>query len=200
MTSREGEVHLIRSRLIGFFAISAMIGFAAFSLPNSSANPSALPDTLSVCPDSTWRPEGDVFEIGVCVSAGLQDLMGYNVTVSFDSSVIELLDVEEGPLPQMASDTTFFWWFDHGVKSDAVHVNGAILGRTVDGPGELFTMTFKAKKHGVVRTTAISIAASELRDGVNWPIGHERRNGFVAVEPTVQVEQSTWGAIKSRFD
>jgi len=86
------------------------------------------------------------------------------------------------------------------VKSDYVHVNGAVLGATIDGPGELFTLTFKAKTHGVVRTTDVVIVYSVLRDGANRPIDHETRDGFVAVEPTVRVEQSTWGAIKSRYD
>jgi hypothetical protein len=191
---------LIRGRLIGFVFISVLTGFAAVSPPNPSATPSVFPDTVLVYPDSTWRPEGDVFEIRVCVSAGVSDLMGYNVSVTFDSSVIEILDAEEGTLPRSSTDTTFFWWFDRGVKSNVAHVNGAVLGTTVDGPGDLFTMTFKAKKHGTVRTTGILIATSELRDGLNRPIGHERRNGYVAVEPTVRVEQSTWGAIKSRFE
>ncbi len=70
-------------------------------------------------PDSTWRAEGEVFSIGICFSAGVKGVMGYNIAVTFDSSVIEIMNVEEGPLPQSASDTTFFWWYNAGVKTDS---------------------------------------------------------------------------------
>jgi hypothetical protein len=181
------------------FTISAIAGLPAIQGHGPLALSPLLSDTLFVSPDSTWRAEGEVFDIGICVSPGITELMGYNVAVTFDSSVIGILDVSEGPLPQASSDTTFFWWFNDGVKTDSVHVNGAILGATVDGPGELFTLTFKALKHGVVRTTAIRIAVSALRDGSNHPIAHERKNGFVAVEPTIPIEETTWGAVKNLY-
>jgi len=187
-------------RLVIVAVIPIIIGLASLPVSNPSAFMRSSTDTISVCPDSTWKAEGEVFEIGICVSAGLTGVMGYNIAVTFDSSVVEIVDVDEGPLPQSASDTTFFWWYDDGVKSDYVHVNGAVLGATIDGPGELFTLTFKAKTHGVVRTTDVVIVYSVLRDGANRPIDHETRDGFVAVEPTVRVEQSTWGAIKSRYE
>jgi hypothetical protein len=172
---------------------------ASLGLSGPSARISLFPDTLSVSPDSTWKSEGQIFQIGIRVSSGVTGLMGYNVAVTFDSSVIRILDVEEGPLPRTASDTTFFWWFNPGGESDSVHVNSAVLGATVDGPGELFTLTFKALTHGAVRTTIVRIAYSDLRDGTNHPIAHGRKDGFVAVEPTVRVESATWGAVKEMY-
>lgn len=179
--------------------LAVAAGAASLGVSGLSAQTPLFAGTLYVSPDSTWVSEGEVFQIGVCVSAGITDLMGYNVAVTFDSSVIEILDVEEGALPLSASDTTFFWWFNPGVKSDSVHVNGAVLGGTVDGPGELFNLTFKALTHGVVRSTIIRIACSDLRDGTNHPIDHEKRNGFVAVEPTVPSHRATWGAVKDLY-
>lgn len=137
-------------------------------------------DTLSVCPGYVWQPLGAVFGIGICVPAGITDLMGYDVTVAFDSSVVEIMGAYEGPLPQAASDTTFFWWFNPGVKSNSVHVNGAILGATVHGPGALFTIMFKAR-YGPVLATDVCITYSELRDGINDPIAHERKCGLIEI-------------------
>ena len=188
-------------RLIFFGVIPIILGLASLPVSNPSAFMPLSSDTLAVCPDSTWKAEGEVFEIGICVSAGLTGLMGYNIAVTFDSSVIEIVNAEEGPLPQSFPGNTFFFWYNAGVKTDSVRVSGAVLGGgTMDGPGELVTLTFKAKTHGVVRTTDIVVAYSELRDDLNESIDHETRDGFVAVEPTVRVEQSTWGAIKSRYD
>lgn len=188
-----------KTRLAIFVGILIIVALASIPVSNPTALGTLFSDTLSACPDSTWQPEGAVFEIGICLSAGITSLMGWNVAVTFDSSVIQIVSVDEGPLPQAASDTTFFWWFNSGVKSDSIRVNGAILGATVDGPGELFTLTFKALRHGVVKTTDVCITYSALRDGVNHPIAHERRCGFVAVEPTVPAEQTTWGAMKDRY-
>jgi hypothetical protein len=143
---------------------------------------------VAVCPDSTWKSEGEVFPIGICISAGLKGVMGYNVAVTFDSSVIQIMNVEEGPLPQSSSDRTFFWWYDAGVKTDSVQVNGAVLGATMDGPGELFTLTFKAKTPGPVSSTDVVVAFSELRDDWNEPIDHETRDGFVQIYPATGIE------------
>jgi hypothetical protein len=143
---------------------------------------------VAVCPHSTWKAEGEVFSIGICLSAGLKGVMGYNIAVTFDSSVIEIMNVEEGSLPQSSSDTTFFWWYDTGVKTDSVRVNGAVLGATMDGPGELFTLTFKAKTLGAVSSTDIVIACSELRDNWNEAVEHETRDGVVQIYPATGIE------------
>lgn len=184
----------------GFFLAGLIVAVAAGAVSLLVSGPSAQAPlsagTLYVCPDSTWKSEGDVFQIGVCVSADAADLMGYNAAVTFDSSVIELVGVVEGPLPQSAPGATFFWWFNAGVPSDSVHVNGAILEGTVDGPGELFTMTFKARTHGVVRTTVLRIAHSDLRDGANQPVGHDRVDGFVEVEPVTGIGPSPVGDLR----
>jgi hypothetical protein len=176
-----------KTRLAIFAGVLIILALASIPVSNPTALVPLFSDTLSVCPDSTWKTEGEIFDLGVCVSAGITNLMGYNVAVTFDSSVIEIMNVVEGPLPKSAP-SSFFKWDDAGVKSDSVVVTGAILGTTVAGPGELFTLTFKARHHGVVNTTDICIRHSALRDGANQPIGHERRCGFVEVETTTGVE------------
>jgi hypothetical protein len=161
--------------------ILVVLALAAIPVSNSTAVAPLSTDTLSVCPDYVWQPEGAVFAVGICVPPGITDLMGYNVTVAFDSSVIEILNAVEGQLPRGASDATFFWWFDSGAGSGTVHVNGAILGATANGPGVLFTLVFKAL-HSWIRTTDVCITQCELRDGINDSIAHERRCGLVEIE------------------
>jgi hypothetical protein len=169
-----------RRKLAVFSGILFILALATIPVSTPTAFAPLSADTLSVCPDYTWQPEGAIFGVGICVPAGITNLMGYDVAVAFDSSVIEILGVFEGPLPQAASDTTFFWWFNSGVRSDHVHVNGAVLGATMDGPGVLFTLMFKAR-HSVASTTNVCITYSELRDGINDPIAHERKCGLVEI-------------------
>ena len=171
----------VKSRKLAVFSGMLVIWMlASIAGAYSAALAPLSADTLSMCPGYVWQPLSAVFAIGICVQAGITDLMGYDVSVAFDSSVVELMGAFEGPLPDAVSDTTFFWWFDPGVKSNTVHVNGAILGATVDGPGMLFTIVFKARS-GPPGTTDVCITYSDLRDGVNDPIVHERKCGLIEI-------------------
>ena len=151
---------------------------------------------LQVAPDDTTVVAGTTFQIRIAVDASITSLMGYEVTVAFDSSIVELVSVDEGPLPGSGGATTFFHWFGAGVVSDTVYVNGAVLGTTVDGPGVLFTMEFKAKREG---TTPVSFISTELRDNFNVVISHDTTDGRIVVEKTIPVRSVTWGGIKLRY-
>jgi hypothetical protein len=160
--------------------LAAVLGSPPGVVPSPAALETLYADTLSLCPDSTWKSENEIFDVAVCIPAGITNLMGYDVAVTFDSSVIEILNVKEGPLPKSAP-STFFQWLNPEGPADSVHVNGALFGHTVDGPGDLFTLTFKGLHDDAVTTTNICIAYSALRDGANHDIGHERKCGFVEI-------------------
>jgi hypothetical protein len=151
---------------------------------------------LAVVPESQVVIVDDEFEVEITVDSTLSSLMGYDVTVSFDASIIEFVDAEEGPLPMSASATTFFYWWQPGGAADTVAVNGAVLGTTVDGPGTLFKLKFKAK---MVGTTTIEITRSDLRTGTNTAISHTTKLGTVIVDEDIPVESVTWGRLKSKF-
>ena len=122
--------------------------------------------------------------------------MGYDVTIAFDTSLVELVGVDEGSLPASGGATTFFHWFDAGVASDTVHVNGAVLGTTVDGPGVLFFITFKALFPGI---TPVTFVSTEIRDNFNVDIPHDTIDGSITVEKSIPVRSATWGSIKTRY-
>ncbi len=151
---------------------------------------------LRVAPDDTTVVAGESFQIRIVVDSSVTSLMGYEVTVAFDSSIVELVGVDEGPLPGSGGAQTFFHWFGAGVASNSVHVDGAVLGTTVDGPGVLFTIEFKAKREG---TTPVSFVSTELRDNFNVVISHDTTDGSIVVEKTIPVRPATWGSIKIRY-
>jgi hypothetical protein len=191
----KGGTRVRTGRLVFLAVIAIVVGLVPLAVSGSSAFVPSSSDTVSVCPDSTWSADGDVFSVGVCISAGMTGVMLYNISVTFDSSVIEIMNAEEGPLPQSVPGGSYFYWENPGTKSDSVRVYGIVLEGAMNGPGELATFTFKAKSHGVVRTTDIAIAYSELRDTSNQPILHEIRNGFVTVDPIMVISvcpDSTW--------
>jgi hypothetical protein len=150
---------------------------------------------LVVDPESGIVQVDDQFEVDVLVDAGFVDLMGYDISIVFNSSLIELIGVDEGPLPQSAAAPTFFWW-TMGASTDSVAVNGAVLGTTVDGPGVLFTLRFKALEVG---TTPIAVTYSDLRTGTNEVITHTTQSATVIVDKTIPVAQTTWGRLKHLY-
>jgi hypothetical protein len=165
----------------------------------AAAGPTDLP-LVYVTPESTVVAEGTDFQLHIAISEEATHLMGYNIKVTFDSTVIHLRDVVEGSLPATSGHNTFFHWFDSGMPQDTVHVNGAVLGATVPGPGELFTLVFKAATGlPTDRETDVVITYTDIRNGVNEQIDHTIRNGWVKVLRPVDVESRTWGAVKGLY-
>ena len=155
----------------------------------------ALGQVLVVDPESGLVQVDDVFDVDILVDAGFVDMMGYDITIAFNSSIIELIGATEGPLPQSAAAPTFFWWAPGG-SADTVVVDGAVLGTTVDGLGILFILTFKAKDVG---TTQIAVTFSDIRTGTNAAIAHTTQSATVIVDDSIPVEQTTWGRLKHRY-
>jgi len=150
---------------------------------------------LVVVPESGIVQVDEEFDVDILVDAGFVDLMGYDISIAFNDSLIELIGVVEGALPQSATVPTFFWWTT-GTSPDTVIVNGAVLGTTVDGPGVLYTLTFKAIEVG---TTPITVTYSDLRTGTNAGISHATQSATVIVDKTIPVEQTTWGRLKHLY-
>ena len=156
------------------------------------------PPAVCIIPDSLVVAVNETFALNIFITDGITDLMGYNIAVAYDSSVIKLQSVDEGPLPLGSGYDTFFYWLNPP-PSDLVHVNGAILGHTVDGPGVLFTLTFKGAPVEVLETTDVVISFSLLRTGINEDIVHSVKPGHVVVVPPIPTEPTTWGEVKSLY-
>jgi len=149
---------------------------------------------LSVLPADTTVCRGEVFRMSVFVDDGAVNLMGYDVTVSFDGALLGVVDVVEGSLPAGSGYPTFFRWLNEGEDDDFVFVNGSILGKTVDGPGVLFSILFEALDVGAV---SVCVMESELRNGLNRSIIHTTECGAVTIEEPIGAADSSWGTIKA---
>ena len=148
---------------------------------------------LGISPADTCVMAGFIFELDVYINTGAVNLMGWNITIGFDSSLIAVVDVLEGSLPADSGNETFFFWLNEGDVDDSILVNGSILGKTVDSPGVLVTIVFEAL---TVENCEICIEASELRNNLNRPINHTRSCGYLMIEEPIGTEQATWGSIK----
>jgi general secretion pathway protein D len=151
---------------------------------------------LSVLPDTTVAMLGGQFSLDVAVNDPVDSLMGYDVMVGFDRSYLEVVSVEEGSLPTASGHATFFRRLNEGCACDSISVNGSILGDTVDGPGTLFTMTFKALKPG---KTNVAIRRSDLRNGMNRKLPHCSEDALVIIEPPIGSDACSWSRVKDLY-
>lgn len=150
---------------------------------------------LSVEPDTTLLDLSCEFELCFYTGEDIVDLMGYNVLFSFDPDYLQVISVDEGPLPADSGEETFFQ-YDSSVNDSTIEVNGAVLGEVIQTPGCIFSVTFRALKSGV---TLIMIKESDLRDDSNAQIPHSDEGGLVIIAPEVGLEECSWGKVKNIF-
>jgi len=98
--------------------------------------------------------------VDVSVNAEVLGLTGFDLEIDYDESVVELMEVVEGDLPQ-SSGGTFFFWTEGPAPENAIVINGAVLGNSVDGPGVLARLHFTGLAAGVSPLDFLSL---ELRD------------------------------------
>ena len=147
------------------------------------ASTASADPTLYIDPAVTEVLTGDDFWVEVSVNAELLGLTGYDLTIDYDENVLELLDVVEGALPQ-SSGSSFFYWMPGPPPANAIVINGAVLGGTVDGPGVLVRLHFSATVPG---WSPFDFLSFELRDIDNVAIPVTAAGGYVIVRdpPTI---------------
>jgi len=151
---------------------------------------------ISILPDSTVAAIDMQFSLAVAVNDPVDSLMGFDVVVGFERSYLEVVRVDEGSLLTTSGFPTFFGWLNEGCACDSIVVNGSILGTTIDGPGTLFTITFKAIEPGRI---PIPILRSDLRNGMNEKLAHSSEDGCIVVELPIGIEPYSWGSVKALY-
>lgn len=151
---------------------------------------------VSVLPDTTLVLPRTQFSLEIVVNDTVAGLMGYDVTVQYDPSFLEVVSVSEGALLRDSGYATFFYWLNRGCGCDFIIVNGSILGDVVDGPGTLFTITFNSIKSGTIPAV---IHQSDIRNDQNESLTHRTQNGIVIIEPPIGTENSTWSRVKNLY-
>jgi hypothetical protein len=150
---------------------------------------------ISIEPATKFVEPGNLFALDVRVNDEVFGITGYDLVIDFDETIIEIVNVVEGALPA-SSPPTYFWWTDDGTPSQAIVINGAVLGHSVDGPGTLAQLRFHALALGV---TPIHFVSVDMRHLDNTPIAVTPIDGTVTVEWVTSIEPSTWGRVKALF-
>lgn len=178
------------------FALRTVLA-ATVAMVLTVPSPGAEP-TILILPSHVDVDEGEDFVLTVAVDDGLIGLTGYSLGIDFDESVIGVFDVTEGGLPTQpgGDDPSFFYWTLGEPESASLGIDGAALGRSVDGPGELALIRFDALAVG---TTFVTYVRADLRDIENESISVGECGCSVTVWPKVEVSGRSWSFIKALY-
>jgi hypothetical protein len=137
---------------------------------------------VSIDPPTISKLVGSTFDINLTVT-NVTDLYGWQFNLTFNPSVLNCTDVEEGPFLQQAGTT---WLLPMTINNDVGFVFfGATLfpapGSGASGNGTLATMTFAALDND---TSALHFLESKLNgwdpvDKIPVPISHTAVDGSV---------------------
>ena len=99
--------------------------------------------TISIEPEEQWEFQFEFVAVNITVNDEVLGLTGFDLLIDYNEAILNLYSVQQGPLPSSGGDDTFFFWTDAGQPSDAILIQGAVLGASVDGPGVLATIVFQ---------------------------------------------------------
>jgi len=156
-----------------------------FYLNVSSWNSVLPPTTIYIDPGSMTVPYGEEFTVNIEV-ADVVDLCAWDVWISFDPTVVECIDVVEGPFLKPTAFTYFKIVGINNVTGYAVF--GCIGGGsmiptapdTVTGSGTLATITFKCLGEGNTDLHLQDTHLTDMIDGNMTLIPHDAVDGFVS--------------------
>jgi hypothetical protein len=115
------------------------------------------------------------------VNSDLTGIHCYIVSVGFDTSLVELVEVTEGPLLPDSGQTFFFWNENNG----GYDIGSCLLGHGLfaNGPGILATMKFRS--FDSTGTSSLHFTSQEFTDTLNNPINVLPLYGAIVVEDTL---------------
>jgi hypothetical protein len=156
------------SKIAPLFLLLTLLSASAMSQPVGN---------IAIDPADTTVDLNDMFNIEIVADNSILGLKGFNIQVTFDPAILDVVDASEGPLLP-SGGTTFWSW--RSIGPDTIEIADAILGAGffVNGPGVLATITFEAIGYGVSPLDFISIT---LRDSLNHNIPYSSTSGTIRV-------------------
>ncbi len=138
-------------------------------------------------------PAESPFTVDVARNAG-DPTAGFDVQISFDSSIVELLSIAPGDWLTGHGAPFFFYDFTTPGTS-VIRFSTAFLGQVESGAGGAIAVChFQAKAEGVSPLVFVSVVA---RDALNGPVDYEPSTGDrIVVESAVPAESATFGRLK----
>jgi hypothetical protein len=132
--------------------------------------PAGTAGVLYLKPANLTLTPSEAFTVELKVTS-ITNLKGYSVTLSYDTTLISLQEVTEGPFFSTKGKTFFYTKEDN----NTILIDCALLGKTlsVSGEGTLAILSFTCLKAG---STSIEFSLAKTRDTHNKEIITTKRN------------------------
>ena len=153
------------------------------------------PGVVFLQPDSTMIWALDTVSVQLRVDNNVIGTHCFKVSMDFDTSLLQIMSITEGPLLK-AAGTTFFFWDSLGHPTD---IGNCILGfgLKADGPGVLAVVKFKATLKGGTSPLTFSYVNFSDINLDSMDVGH--LNGKIVVTarvaPTITSTADTSGTV-----
>ena len=153
------------------------------------------PSETYVClvPSSTTMTLGVDFAVDVIV-VNVTDLYGFEITLSYNTTLLNALKASEGFFLGQAGDTMIFA-NDTNDAEGSVWFSVSLLGaeNAVNGNGTLFTIFFNSSLTSI-GNSPLTFGIVDLSNPQSQPIDHHCLNGLVNV---VEVDAKSFSAVKN---
>ncbi|MEY4070946.1 MAG: Cohesin domain [Candidatus Eisenbacteria bacterium] len=130
-------------------------------------------------------------------ASGVSDLKGFQIELSFDSSVLQALSAAGGALlPPGAAGSFFQSFLDNAPAVGRVQLDAAVLTGSASGAGVLGTVRFRAIAIG---TSPVTVALVDFRDSANVSSTPSSTGSTIRVFGPVSATRSSWTRLKSLY-
>jgi len=157
----------------------------------SCVNLHAQAGNVSFNPETTVVSAIDTFEVNIQVDSNVSAIHCFMVSVQFNRSLVQLVDVVEGSLLSSHGFTQFFW-NDNGTGHDIMN---CLMGHGLyaDGPGVMAVMKFRAK--GQAGVTPLTFTYVEFSDTASpaqpIPVNHSDGAIIISGNPVPFLQQKS---------
>ena len=144
---------------------------------------------MTVVIDSLVAEIGTVVKVDFVIDAAVEDLRGYSLDLSYNSDLVELFSMLEGPVFLM-NPPSVLWWTDNvDGPNSYLHIDHVILGvgESVDGPGVILSIFLQGIDCGI-ETLAISNAIFRDVDNMTLPVTTSDLTHQICQMPHLDIE------------
>ena len=184
-------VHLRRSLLA--IGIAVVIALAAASQPSAGYAQIIVtgftPPAGNLC--------NDTLTVNLTVDVAAVDLRGFTFVLEFDPTHVVPISVQRGSLMTGAACSSFFTWINSASVGDSIAIDGATLGCSMAGPGNIVRMRFV---HSATQgASVLRCRSGSLRNALNQSLPFNCPDGTLTYFCPVPAGQPSWGHIKRLF-
>ncbi len=145
---------------------------------------------------TTSQPEENVFTLDIVLDTEGQEVMGLEISISFNELIVHLDGIDPGPWFTDLGHEWFFWDYTHP-ETELIHFTGSSLGSGVTTSGVVATCRFTALQPGI---SPLDFLGVDIRDPHNTRLIADHSSGdSIIIDAAVSTEDLSLDFIKALY-